>query len=192
MHKERVMPKVIDDKDVFRATIEVLSAYGYEGATTKNIADASGIHEATLFRKYGSKFELIEKALRVLFLEVPLAKLSYTGDLQADLLSIVEAYLETSEIVGNVLAILLIEIPRDPKLKKLFEVPSKNIARAINIFEQYQTQKKLKQEPLLQSLSVLWGPLMVRHLIKQTDLDFPVPSIEPQVLVDNFLHGRMT
>lgn len=185
------MPKVIDDKDVFRATIDVLSAYGYEGATTQNIADAAGIHEATLFRKYGSKFELIEQALRALFLEVPLAKLSYTGDLQADLCSIVEAYLETTEIVGNILAILLIEIPRDPKLKKLFEGPSNNIARAINILEQYQTQNRLKQEPVLHSLSVLWGPLMVRHLIKQTDLGLPSPPIESQGLVENFLHGRI-
>ena len=185
------MPKVIDDKVVFRAAIDVLSASGYESATTKNIADAAGIHEASLFRKYGSKFDLIEKAIRALFLEVPLAKLAYTGDLQADLLSIVEAYLETSEVVGNVLPSLLIEIPRNPELKGLLEVPWKNIAGAVDILEQYQALQKIVQEPGLNSISVLLGPLMVRHLFDQPNLDMSIPPIEPRVYVENFLRGRL-
>ena len=186
------MPKVIDDKDVFRSAIDVLSACGYESATTKNIADAAGIHEATLFRKYGSKFNLIEQAIKAQFLDVPLAKVAYTGDIQADLLSIIKAYLQTSEIVRNILPILLIEIPRNPELEKLLEISWENITRVTNILEQYQAQHIIKNEPVLHSISVLLGPLMVRHLIRQTDLDLPIPSIEPQVYVENFLHGRMT
>jgi AcrR family transcriptional regulator len=186
------MPKVIDDKNVFRAAIDVLSACGYESATTKNIADAAGIHEATLFRKYRSKINLIEQAIKAQFLDVPLAKVAYTGNLHADLFSIIKAYLETSEMVGNILPILLIEIPRNPELKNLLEIPWKNITRVTNILEQYQAQNTIKQEPVLHSISVLLGPLMVRHLIKQTDLDLPIPSIEPQGYVENFLHGRMT
>jgi len=186
------MPKVIDDKDVFRAAIDVLSACGYESATTKNIADAAGIHEATLFRKYGNKFNLIDQAIKAHFLDVPLAKVAYTGDLQADLLSIIKAYFETSEIVGNILPILLIVSPRNPELKSLLETPLKNITRVTNILEQYQEQNKIKQEPVLHSISVLLGPLMVRHLIKHTDLNLPIPSIVPQGYVENFLYGRMT
>ena len=185
------MPKVIDDKDVFRSVIEILSACGYESATTKNIADAAGIHEATLFRKYGSKFKLIEQAIKAQFLDVPFAKVAYTGDLQADLVLIIEAYLKTSEMVGNILPILLIEIPRNPELKNLLEIPWKNIARATNILEQYQTQQIIKQEPLLHSISVLLGPLMVRHLIKQAELDLPIPPIEPLIYVENFLNGHL-
>ena len=184
------MPKVIDDKDVFRAAIGVLADCGYKSATTKNIAAAAGIHEATLFRKYRSKFNLIEQAIRVLFLDVPFAKVAYTGDLQADLRLIIEAYLKTSEMVGNILPILLIEIPRNPELKSLFEIPWKNIARVSDILEQYQAQKIIKQEPVLNSISVLLGPLMVRHLIKETDPELPIPPIEPQIYVENFLHGR--
>jgi AcrR family transcriptional regulator len=185
------MPKVIDDKNVFRAVIDVLSACGYESATTKNIADAAGIHEATLFRKYGSKFNLIKQAIKAQFLDVPLAKVVYTGDLQADLLSIIKAYLKTSEMVGNILPILLIEILRNPELEKLLEIPWKNIARVTNILEQYQAQHIIKKEPVLHSISVLLGPLMVRHLIKQAELDLPIPPIEPQIYVENFLNGHL-
>lgn len=185
------MPKVINDHDVFRAALEVVSACGYERATTKNIADAAGIHEATLFRKYGSKIMLIQQAIRAQFLDVPLAKVGYTGNLQMDLLSIIEAYLKTSEIVGNILPILLIEIPRNPDLKNLFMIPWENISRAADILEQYQKQNLLKQEPVLNSISVLLGPLMVRHLFSGANLDLPIPAIEPQVYVENFLRGHL-
>ena len=186
------MPKMIDDKDVFFAAINVLSVCGYESATTQKIADAAGIHEATLFRKYENKFNLIEQAIKELFLDVPLAKVAYTGDLQADLLSIIEAYSKTSELVGNILPILLIEIPRNPELKDLLEIPWKNITRVTSILEKYQAQHLLKQEPILNSISVLLGPLMVRHLIKETNPDLPIPPIEPQIYVEMFLSGYRT
>lgn len=185
------MPKVIDDKDVYRAVIDVVVTCGYESATTQNIADAAGIHEATLFRKYGSKFNLIAQAIKAQFLDVPLARVVYTGDLQADLLSIIEAYLETSEIVGDILPVLLIEIPRNPELKDSLETPWENIMRVSSILEQYQAQGRLKKEPVLNSLSVLMGPLMVRHMIVRADLDLPIPAIEPQAYVDTFLNGRL-
>lgn len=183
------MPKVINDKVVFRAVLDALAAYGYESATTKNIAEAAGIHEATLFRKYGSKLNLIEMAINAHFLDVPLARVVYTGDLHADLLSIIEAYLKTSEIVGNILPILLIEIPRDPKLKHLLKVPWENIEGIGLILEKYQAQNLLKQEPVLNTISLLIGPLMARNLIKETHIE-PIPLIEPQDYVNNFLRGH--
>ncbi|MEJ2512248.1 MAG: TetR/AcrR family transcriptional regulator [Anaerolineales bacterium] len=173
------MPKVINDKDVYRAVIDVVVASGYESATTQNIADAAGIHEATLFRKYGSKLNLIAQAIKAQFLDVPLAEVVYTGDLQADLYSIIAAYLETSDIVGDILPVLLIEIPRNPELKDSLKTPWENIMRVS------------KKEPVLNSISVLLGPLMVRHLIVRADLDLSIPAVEPQVYVDNFLHGRL-
>lgn len=183
------MPKVIDDKDVYRAALDILSTFGYESATTKNIADAAGIHEATLFRKYGSKFNLIEQAVKALFRDVPLAKIAYTGDLQADLLSIIEAYLNTSELAGNILPILLIETTRNPELKSLLEVPWKNISGIERILEQYQAQDQLVQEPILNIVSALLGPLMIRHLINETNSDMSIPSIEPQAYVKKFIQG---
>jgi hypothetical protein len=95
-------------------------------------------------------------------------------------------------MVGDILPILLIEIPRNPELKIFLETPWNNVAQLINILEQYQAQNILKLEPVLHSISALLGPLMVRNLIEQADQDLRVPSIEPQVYVENFLHGRLT
>ncbi|MEJ2757763.1 MAG: TetR/AcrR family transcriptional regulator [Anaerolineales bacterium] len=185
------MPKVIDDKVVYRAAIELLVAFGYTSTTTQQIADAAGIHEATLFRKYGSKANLVEQAVQSEFSDVPFAKLGYTGNLEADLRSIVEAYLETSEMVGDILPILLIEIPRNPELQKSLVTPWENIQRVSHILERYQSQGKLKPEPVLNSISALLGPLMVQHLLKRPEINLPIPEVEPRDYVDLFLHGRL-
>lgn len=185
------MPKVIDDEKVFQAVVDVLVAHGYKNATTKNIAKGAGMHEATLFRKYGSKFKLIDRAIAAQFLDVPLARLRYTGDLRGDLLSIIEAYFETSEMVGDILPILLAEIPRNPELKDSLETPWKNMFNIASILEKYQARGMLKKEPVLTSLSVLIGPLMVRHMLERANLEMPLPEIDPQEYVNHFLSGRL-
>ncbi len=54
------MPKVIADMQIFQAVMEIIAARGYAGATTRQIAEAAGVSEVTLFRKYGSKAELVK------------------------------------------------------------------------------------------------------------------------------------
>ena len=184
------MPKLIEDDTVFHAVIDTLAAYGYTCATTRSIAEAADMHEATLFRKYGSKFYLVEQAVGNLFIEVPLAKVMYTGNLRADLISIIEAYLETSEMVGDILPILLTEIPRNPEIKSLLDIPWKNIVNISRILEKYQEHGELKQEHVLTSISVLLGPLMVRHMILRADLDVQIPPVEAEKFIDSFLLGR--
>ena len=56
------------------------------------IAEVAGVNEVTLFRRYGSKAGLFEKVIEHQLADTPLSKLVYTGDLEADLLAIVEAY----------------------------------------------------------------------------------------------------
>ena len=73
----------------------------------KDMAVAAGIHEATLFRKYGTKASLIEKAIEAQLSATPLNRLSYTGELKADLGAIVQAYIETSQTYGPVIPALL-------------------------------------------------------------------------------------
>ena len=57
------MPKIVPDATIFRAAIQVVTERGYSGATTRQIAEAAGISEVTLFRKYGNKAELMKQAI---------------------------------------------------------------------------------------------------------------------------------
>ena len=56
------MPKKFVEADIFKAVIKLLVEKGYDRATTSEMAAVSDMHEATLFRKYGSKDGLIEQA----------------------------------------------------------------------------------------------------------------------------------
>jgi len=186
------MPKVIDDESVFRAVINIITTRGYENATTKDMAVAAGMHEATLFRKYGNKMKLVALAIEKQFSKVPLAKLTYSGDLEADLRAIVQAYIGTYEMYGAIILTILTEIPRHPGLAEAISTPQANIQSLIKIIVQYQTQGQLKQEPPFTSLSVLLGPLMINYMFGRTNPDLSMQIKDPQDYVNAFLHGRAT
>ena len=149
------MPKVIDETKLFSAALEILIAHGYEGATTQKIAKVAGVNEVTLFRKYGSKAGLFEKVIEHQLADTPLNKLAYTGDLEADLLAIVEAYVETNETHDNIIPLLLIEMPRYPDLQGSFNTPWKNLQGIIKIIQKYQEQGRLRPESPLDRKSVV-------------------------------------
>ena len=184
------MPKVIDETKIFNAALDILVSHGYEGATTQKIAEIAGVNEVTLFRKYGSKAGLFEKVIQHQFSDTPLNKLVYTGDLDADLLAIVEAYMETNETYGQIIPVLLIELPRNPDLQGSFNTPWKNIQEIIKIILKYQKQGLLKNETPLSSLSALIGPIMISQMFRRANPHLPTPAIDPQAHVDSFLHGR--
>lgn len=184
------MPKIIDETKIFSAALDILVSHGYEGATTQKIADIAGVNEVTIFRKYGSKASLFEKVIEHQLADTPLNKLVYTGELEADLLAIVEAYVETNETHGNIIPILLIEMPRYPDLQGSFNTPWKNIQTIIQTIQRYQKQGLLRNESPLASLSALIGPILVGQMLRHANLGFPVPDMDAREHVDTFLHGR--
>jgi AcrR family transcriptional regulator len=184
------MPKVIDETKIFSAALDILVSHGYEGATTQKIADIAGVNEVTLFRKYGSKAGLFEKVIEHQLADTPLNNLVYTGDLNSDLLAIVEAYIETNETHGNIIPLLLIEMPRYPDLQGSFNTPWKNIQVIINIIQKYQKQGQLKNESPLACFTALIGPILVSQMLLHANLNLPVPAIDSQAHVEAFLQGR--
>jgi len=184
------MPKVIDETKIFSGALEILIAHGYEGATTQKIAEVAGVNEVTLFRKYGSKAGLFEKVIEHQLADTPLNKLAYTGDLEADLLAIVDAYVETNETHGNIIPLLLVEMPRYPDLQGSFNTPWKNLQGIIKIIQKYQKQGELKDESPLACLTTLIGPVLVGQMLRHANLNLPVPAFDSQVHVEAFLNGR--
>ena len=184
------MPKLIDQDNLFQTAIELLVTHGYANTTTKNIAATAGIHEATLFRKYGSKLELMAQAIEQRLSDTPLNKLVYTGDLEADVMSILQAYVEVSEQHGEIMPMLLFEIARNSALEKLLQTPWKNIQHIVEIIEKYQAQGKLIEEPPLTTVNVLIGPIMVSSMLRRANTNLPLPQLGLQQYVDAFLRGR--
>jgi AcrR family transcriptional regulator len=184
------MPKVVDETGIFSAALDILISHGYEGATTQKIAESAGVNEVTLFRRYGSKAGLFEKVIERQLSDTPLNKLHYSGNLETDLLAIVEAYIQTNETHGNIIPILLIEMPRYPDLQRSFNTPWRNIQAILRTIQRYQEQGLLKDESPLASLSALIGPILAIQMLRHAKLDLPVPAIDPKAHVEAFLDGR--
>jgi AcrR family transcriptional regulator len=184
------MPKVIDETEIFKAALAMLVAQGYEGATLQKIADLAGINEVTLFRRYGNKAGLFEMVINDRLAATPLSKLVYTGDLEADLLTMLEAYLATNEAVGDFVPIIFVELPRNPDLQGSFIALKNNIGNLIAIIRRYQQQGLLKDESPFASLGALIGPILVHQMARRANFGLPVPAIDAREHVDAFLHGR--
>ncbi len=54
--------KLSTDDKLLLAAIDLIAEKGYNGVTTQEIAGAAGLSEKTLFRRFGSKLNLLETA----------------------------------------------------------------------------------------------------------------------------------
>ena len=184
------MPKKIDEEEVFKAVITLLVARGYERTTTSEMAAAANVHEATLFRKYGSKVGLIERAIAHQLSETPMSKVRYSGDLRVDLTLILEAYLATVTEHGEIMPMLLVEIPRHPELKNTLQAALANIQGIVRIIERYQQEGHLKKEPPLVTVNALLAPMMVNEMYRRVNDAILLSMITVQEYVEAFLFGR--
>lgn len=57
-----VADRCLVDDTIFEATIQVLAKEGYDGATTRKIAEEADVNEVTLFRKFKNKENLVKQA----------------------------------------------------------------------------------------------------------------------------------
>ena len=184
------MPKKIDEEEVFKAVITLLVARGYERTTMSEMAAAANVHEATLFRKYGSKVGLIERAIAHQLSETPMSKVRYGGDLRVDLTLILEAYLATVTEHGEIMPMLLVEIPRHPELKNNLQSALANIQGIVRIIERYQQEGHLKKEPPLVTVNALLAPMMVNEMYRRVNDAILLSMITVQEYVEAFLFGR--
>jgi AcrR family transcriptional regulator len=187
---EFALPKLVDESRIFKVAVDQLMARGYDGATTREIAEAAGVNEVTLFRRYGNKAALFEQAIASRLADTPLSQLVYTGDLEADLLSIVRAYLLANEAHGDIIPIILIEASRHPDLRSSMGVPWRNLQGVVGIIQRYQGRGRLERESPLTAISSLLGPVMISQMLRRANLEPEAPMVDPEAHVEAFLRGR--
>jgi AcrR family transcriptional regulator len=183
------MPRQINEGRVFDAVLQLWVREGYAGTTTRAIAELAGVNEATLFRRYGGKAGVVCAALRARLEQVPLRRVTATDDLRADLVRVVQAYLETLSEVGAVFPLLLVEVPRFPELGPVLEVGWTNIGAVVQVVVHHQQRGALRSESPRTAVMALLGPLFVDGLARQAQSD-PLPQVDPEAFVESFLRGR--
>jgi len=185
------MPKILEDEQIYRAVMQVVSERGYIGATTKQMADAAHVSEVTLFRKYENKAQLVKQAISFIVGQTDFASAAqYTGDIHADLLRVVQAYQDTTVKHGLFFAALFSEVSRHPELVDSIGEPL-TIFRAIGeLIARYQLGGTLQEEHPSLAVAALLGPLIYASMMSNAMPDNPLPTLDLSIHVTRFLAGR--
>jgi AcrR family transcriptional regulator len=188
---ELEMPKIIDNEQVYQAVLQTIIARGYAGATTKQLAEAADISEVTLFRKYGSKIQLVKQAIGSIIAQADFeGAAEYSGDLAADLLKMVQAYQESAVKHGQFFAILLSEMPRYPEMMEMIDAPFGIFKSMGQLLARYQAEGVLRQEHPLHALAALLGPLIYIAMMRNAKYEDLIPPLDLSLHVDNYIRGR--
>ena len=191
LNQEIAMPKIIEDVDIFQAVMKVVSVRGYSGATTREMAEAASVSEVTLFRKYGSKLELVKQAIAHIVKQSGFDEaISYTGDLEADLLRVVEAYRTSAMRYGLFFSALLADFTRHPELSESMNAPLTIFKSVGELIARYQDDGKLREEKPEHAVAALLGPLIYGNMISHAYPDGQYPPIHGKEHLKSFLSGR--
>lgn len=184
------MPKIVSDKEVFDAVLQTLLEAGYAGSTTKQIAELANVNEATLFRKYGSKDQLVNKAILHKIEEANISSvIYYTGDIRADLLRVVNKFFHQHD-QDQLFLVLISEIRRAPELQATISAPVEVMMKFGQLLARYQSEGVLKQEHPFNAVAALAGPLVMHRMMKSSMSHFPLPDPDLALHVENYLSGR--
>ncbi len=184
------MAPYISDDQILNAALDVIAERGYAGATTLQIAAAARISEVTLFRRFGSKKNLLITAVKHEAEEYNAGEIDYTGDLEVDLICIVTFYQTLVKNRGQFIAVLLTEFPRQPELREVAQLPLAIVGRITAVIERYQREGALVAEPAMNAFVSLVGPMFL-DVINFVEPDMRESSFTPREHVRRFLHGRV-
>lgn len=186
------MPKIVADEQVFETVIKLIEDHGYVGTTTKQIADAAQINEVTLFRKYGSKAQLVKEAIfHYATHSVVQTAVTYTGDLEADLRQVVQAYQGAAELHAKVFPIIMSEMARYPELNETMRAPLGIVTEIAQLLKKYQEAGILRREEPYQAVGALLGPLIVNTMLRKAQVLGMDQPVDLDKHVTAYIYGRI-
>ena len=180
---------MVDDERILEAALDVIAERGYAAATTRRIAEAAGINEVTLFRRFGNKKKLLMAAAAREARQASVAEIEYTGDLHADLLHVVEFYRELMDKRAPTIIMLLSELPRQPELREAMGTPIGIIETVTELLRRYQEDGALLREPPMQGFYSLVGPIYLEAAVHMAFGTQPA-QVDPEEQIRRFLRGR--
>ena len=185
------MPKILEDKQIFLAVAQTIAEKGYSGSTTKQMAMDAGISEVTLFRKFGSKEQLVKQTISFILKEANLQEtVKYTGNLHNDLLKFVEIYHNSAVKYMYFVSALFFELRLNPKIIDSIDEPMKMFLGMGKLLARYQSENKLRVEHPLYCLASLLGPLMYVAMLRKGIPESNIPIIDLSQHIQYFLEGR--
>lgn len=160
-------------KKVLLAALDLFSNQGFHATTTSKIAKAAGVSEATIYKYFQSKDDLLKKLLSPLFIELQqdfIGSLSQYQTLDALVTFIVKDRLEFIKANFDFIKLLLQEILTDPKLLQYFKDLISKETDFINVFNSWKQKFSEIDSGLtpIEIIRIIIGPIGTYAL--QTDL----------------------
>ena len=120
---------------------------GYVATTTKDIAKAAGVNECTLFRKFGSKKDIVLSGVEQIKWRANMSPEIFqnvTGDLQTDLEMFMNTYMEriTPEFVNLSIGLRAPQL-YDEVASYIMKVPQSFVSALIDYFKDMEKMGKL-------------------------------------------------
>jgi AcrR family transcriptional regulator len=178
------------DSAIVRATLELLLEDGYRGLTMEQVRARAGVGKATLYRRYGSKQDLVTAAIR--HLNQPL-ELPDTGSVRADVLGFARSLSAGAERVelATFAARLLAESAGDREMHAIFyeNLVAPRRAAVGEALRRGVARGELRADLDIElAIDVLTGPWVYRLLISGADAT-AVYRADPSSLLDLLLQG---
>jgi AcrR family transcriptional regulator len=154
------------DDAITTATRDLLAERGFQATTIESIAERAGVGRNTIYRRWGSKEELIADALRELTVDFDARS---DGDLYPLLLRWLRDFARTfsDPVVGPLLASVLGELQRNPEFAHVYadRVVRPRRQALVGRLAQAQERGELRADLDVEHVAdLLGGPLLLRLL----------------------------
>ncbi len=177
------------DQAILQAALELLAENGYAALTMERVRERSGVGKATLYRRYGSKEELVRAAIVHLNSDVPMP--DDTGSLVGDFAATAQAVLAGAARTGALALMprLLSEVVGDPEMHELFSAhlvePRRRVVRGI--IERAKARGEIREDidPEI-AVDLMVGPMIYRVIISGGD---PLSLGDPAEVLKVALEG---
>jgi len=162
------------DIAIVRAALEVLVEDGYRALTMEKVRERSGVGKATLYRRHGSKAELVRAVVEHLHHDLPVPE--DTGSLQGDFAAVAQSALASapSTRFATLMPRLLAEVAHIPELQDIFYEalvrPRRDTLEAILIRAIKRGEIRADTDVEL-AIDVLAGPMIYKLIITGGDLE---------------------
>ena len=184
------MNKSVPEQQILDAALKIIIEHGYAGATTRQIAEEAGVNEVTLFRRFGSKKNMLLASVERQLAEFAEEGIHYSGNLTADLTQITTFHLRMSKHRGKLFPVLMAELPRQPELLEVVQKPLEAMLQIRAIIERYQDEGKLIKEDPFYTVANLIGPLILHEMLVEMHGHTFAAEIDVDHHVKTFLQGR--
>ncbi len=177
------------DQAILQAALELLAETGYAALTMERVRERSGVGKATLYRRYGSKEELVRAAIVHLNSDIPMPE--DTGSMVGDFAATAQVVLAGAARTGalTLMPRLLSEVAGNPDMHALFSEhlvePRRRVVRGIVERAKARGEIRADVDPEL-AVDLMVGPVIYRLIISGGD---PTALGDPAELLGAVLDG---